>query len=440
MGEFLKAFVTFAAKGVEEVLAAGKATEQTTSGGAGKADVTFAAKGVSEVTAAADQIHAKTDRLKDAGKVEFKASGVDKVEGAANTIKQRLATIAQGGDFTRMLSGGVEHAFKEAGEAAGGMLAGGIGSALGGVLAGGVGGIIAGLIPGVGEMFKHHGEVAESKAKLQDRAESPEDAAKWMHIREEGYGRWKRTAAGPEGFNKGLDIFQREKLSPEQAEKSMNEIMVLAANSGKSPETMAEDYAKMLAQGSGRSRAAFAKSDDLIIDQIRKMVPGYEKGDAGETRLVADMTSGKISTATVQEAVHRAAVERPTLAGAGAEQRSTGAKWLPDMGDMREVGRDIYNLRVSTKGATPLNGAPGLEPVAPDAPWTNVPETMTGHESRQYGFTSLAGLAEKMQTEASGTENDAQERSAGYLETIVNQGVKIQPGTPGAAQPVAVVH
>src|SRR5580704_3302478 len=99
-----------------------------------KAYVTFAAKDHEAVMATAKKVEDAIKSVSGSAKIKFEASGIEKVEGAVSGLKQKFAQLAQGGDLTRLISGSIEESFRMAGDTAGAAMGGAIGAGIGGFI------------------------------------------------------------------------------------------------------------------------------------------------------------------------------------------------------------------------------------------------------------------------------------------------------------------
>jgi hypothetical protein len=367
-----------------------------------------------------------------AGEVKFTASGMDKVEGAVTSIKQKLSQLAQGGDLTRMLSSSIEQAFREAGAGAGEALAGGIGGTVGSVLAGAIGGVIASAIPGLGAGLKQMADESEQEGQMAARAPTPEEAERWDKVRARGYSNWVMAKYGPDTFNSMMGKFQRAGMSPEDAEKEGNQLMTVGQNTGVDPDSLAQDVINVKTRGSGRAGAALIHAVPEFEKKLRQMMNeaggNYGQGDEESARLEDDVRSKRISSKTVLEAVRRSAIDPEMVRG--AEAANNPNSWAGVFRDLFRGGQHMFShpIEALTPGAEPHTntlGLPGMEQGS-TGPWQNTSEAIRG----QYAFTSLSGLAEKMQQEASGG-GDVQEQQLNVLQEIRDK----LPGTPDKPHP-----
>ena len=380
----------------------------------------FVAKGHEEVIDRAKSIESKLAGINTAksAEVKFTASGVDKVEGAVSSIKQRLATLAQGGDLARMLSTGIEQALREAGEGAGTALAGGLGGALGASLAGAFGGLVVSAVPGLSGFLKHLGEENDTEASVLSGAVGPEEREKYDRILARERVQWGGVGPGASAYEKKLNKFQDINYSPEKAEEALNRLGVISAGGGGNFEDMADKYAAMEKSHSPRARLALAQSSPAIMERLREMFPKYAAGGDDEQGLVPAIQRGEIGTKDMEEATRRAAENQRV------KQRYEDAKGTlnPMRGSFwSKAGAEIWNFVTHPIDTFSKEGKGGqqLVGVGPDGtesqPWAAHPEL--AHQQKEYSFTSLSGLAEKMQQEAGGG-GDVQDQQLTTLQQI----------------------
>jgi hypothetical protein len=406
--------------------------------------VEFIVKGQDAVMAAGKSIETK---LKDmAGPklstITFTAVGTDKITAAVSTIKQKLAGLAApGGDFVSMLAGGLGEAFTKAGEQAGGAIAGGLGSSLGGALSGAIGGLVVSAIPGLSEIIRGAMERNEEHGALLAGALAPEERRQYEEIEAREKKNWFASKGGFSGYGKGLQAFQDVNLSPEQAEAAMNQLMVLSEGGGLKGgvEGAAESYARMLAGKDPRHRVGLVRSSPVIMDALREMLPQYNAPGMEET-LLENLSKGHIGSQDVAEAVRRAALN-PRIVQRANEAKdvdTTGPlsaqNWRSTYRGIMQWGSDpgaalkdwLTSMPGTARSGPSVAELPGMGTVGNEA-WQAHPE-MGGRG--EYQFVSLAGLAEKMQQEASGGLADMAARQLTVLEKIAaNTAPKEQPST-----------
>lgn len=438
---FLEAFVQFSAKGMETVLSAADKIQEKIKSTSGNAGVEFKSTGAEKVQADATHIKGLLGELIGRGEVKFTASGLNSVEGAINTIKQRLAGVAQGGDLTRMLSGGIAEAFQAAGTQAGGLLVSGMGAAIGGAMGGAIGAMLgntlSSLPSAIGGGVKFVLDTHESQGQLRAGAKTSEEADQWDEVRQRMSDTWGGSKLGVPEVMQGLDTFEIAGVSPEAAEKALNRIMTLRVAGA---EVNPEAYARMLAGHSPRQRMAAVRSSVPVMNALREMFPEYAKGDE-EQGLLPAVSSGKIGTADIEEAYHRASLN-PQLAGRAQSVTGAGNISAFSRSNTERFGRMFTNPEeskmdwltfpfgsmVKTLMSPGISDLSGMESAA-QGPWSAHPELSS---SKEYSFTSLAGLAEKMQQEASGG-GDVQDQQLNELRQIKeNTKSKIEPEPAGS--------
>jgi hypothetical protein len=210
----------------------------------------------------------------------------------------------------------------------------------------------------------------------------------------------------------------------------MNQLMTLSEGGGLKGgvEGSAESYARMLAGRDPRHRAALARSSPVIMDALREMFPQY--GAMGEEEgLMPALTSGKIGTKDVAEAVRRAALN-PRVVQRADEAKNVDTSGPFSAQNFRSTYRGImqwgsdpggaFKDWVTTMPGTARNSPsvttlPGMGDVGNES-WQAHPEP--GRRAGEYQFTSLAGLAEKMQQEASGAGGDPAVEQVSLLKQI----------------------
>jgi hypothetical protein len=447
-----------------------------------EAFVEFIARGHETVIDQAKQIESKlaginTGKL---GEVKFTASGADKVEGAVSSIKQKLTMLAQGGDITRMLSSSIEDAFKTAGEGVGGALASTMGGLIGGAIGASIGAQLSGLVMKIPETIGKEVEVSREAAILSDRSLSPEEAEQWKATTGPARAFWSGSPIDKDSYEKGLRIFQTTGPAPsspaeaqakiKEAEAAMNQIMALGTGA---PEQMgdvegfARRYARMLTTHRGREKRAML-SDPLVMDAVQKRFSSYTTEQIEAAAALDDNKAGALTTRDISEAIGEAARDPRVIKGVESKMKENrwqryrethqlyqGENQL-DMDEVQYVNQlkrggkesmspTMYPMNVlkpeqiekldklaAAQGTADkpadLSVLPGLNGAAPPAEHA----LSGGKGMEEFAFTSLSGLAEKMQQEAAGGMGDIQDRQLAALEKIAANTAK-ESKTPDAA-------
>jgi len=417
---------------------------------------TFKVKGQQDVMAKAKEIEKAIAGIQGVGEIKMKVSGVEKVEGAVNSLKQKFAQLAQGGDLTRMLSGSIEEAFKTAGEGTMG-LAGGL-----------VGGMFGGLIGGMAANFA--GEAAKSLLALPQKLEqqnfnrqledwrhgeeNPNEPAKLRKSLDLGanqsqFETWRNTALGYTAVHAGSEKLRAENnLSRDSAIDLTNQLGAITERQGGNAEeftSMVNQYSTMRQLGDLTRLPMFIRQHAEINKEMRaywERAHGGAKGEAGDVGYEKFLQSGKIGPSLMDAAIAEAGRKSAHALEIDKASRahipwwnSYGPNWGSNPQDYAKY-QQSRGLGVPGPKAT-IGGEPISMYSAGFGEGTGIPSGLerAGGKNKEYGFTSIAGLAEKMQEAASG-ESDASERSATALETIVRDGVKINdPRHPGTPEP-----
>lgn len=431
--------------------------------------VQFVAKGQQDVIAQGKQIENVLANIDGVKKVEFKVGGVDKVEGAVNSLKQKFAQLAQGGDLTRMLSGSVEDAMKSAGDSVGTLLASGIGAAVGGALGGILGAQIGNLVSAVPALAARTIDTERDAKAQAEHSVTPEEAEARMGILHAGRLAWsqytvgKDKRSGADVFEAGLNEMQMQGEAPANAEEAkkraeksyerMNQLMALSAGDAiGDPVEMARQIGQLETTHSHRAKVALGRNG-FIAAALEEKYKGRTPEDIQAAIAKSDTTQGAI---TSEELLNVLATKTQDprvqnfLKAKGEEGRLAHAQeggsqfWMNSNQTSREEQWYLRNRRMglAPEEANTALGWTGHYKVLQDEqvkrleqiqsatkninalPGMDVSQ-MPGHElagatSKEYGFTSLAGLTEKMQQQAGKSEGED------YMKKIYDDGIKIR--------------
>jgi hypothetical protein len=315
---------------------------------------------------------------------------------------------------------------------------------------GGITAAIGSVIPVIGHLISAGVETAEGKAILAARALNDKEREQIEEAERRSATKTSGLPGGAEAFRAGRGQMVSANVPIEKAEKAMNQIMQLIAGTGHGdPNAMAYAYARMETTHGPRERSAFAKNPE-IEDALKNMFPQY-KQPGMEQHLDEAISKGRIGTADMEEALRRASTE-PRVSQVAEAQKNSPAG----------VGRSLWETAKESISGGPVaygksvregmkqsfsnwfggsTKPPGLETGGETgAPWQAHPERMAGQN--EYQFTSLVGLAEKMQQEASGGGADVPSQQLTVLQQIEkNTTPKDQDTSPmGHAHAPPLVH
>lgn len=360
-----------------------------------------------------------------------------RMESEAEETKRRggttpLEMFGHGTGLRRVVATALSDAF---GDAPWAQMAAGVGGILAGSVLLRLGWGIGNLIMNIPKALEKGGEMRYQEGMVSAGATAPGEGAEYAAIEKRERRLWSRSGVDFKGYGNALMMAQQYRMKPLFAEQAINQMALLGVAGGLDPKDIGESssaYIKMLARHDASSRGAVVGSNRFIADEIRNMNRAMF-GRLSDAKLAEMATEGIIGTEDVTRAVFAASRnpivrQRASYAmgmnyqGAllpGSQQfspqqiRAAEYEW----GLMR-AGRPWQSIKAGAErelGINPVNSVmdmPGLSGAAPGGPWQMHPE----YRGRQYEFTSLADLAERMQTQAAGM--DIAEESNDYLRTI----------------------
>lgn len=444
-----------------------------------QAFIEFVAKDHERVLETANKIEQSLQKLDGTAKIKFEASGVEKVKGATDSLREKFIELGRSGDIARSLSASVEEGLKMGAENAGDILGAGVGAALGGAFGGIIGaqlGNLIGALPGlIGDKLQMY---RDAQAQAQHSL-TPDEADARMEILRQGRAGWSQYQVGKDKKN-AADVFedilgrmQMEGAAPatpeeakrraEEAFRRANTIVALAAGGMiGDPEQLAESIGQLEATHSHRAKMALGRNE-FIASALEEKYKGYTPEQIQTAISLRDNQPGAITSSELLSILSEKAQDprvKNFLAAKGEENRfahftetSYAVPWATPNQltsderyylSARHAGKDVDTAKASFWTGKPYLSDEQLQRMeqilAAEKDIFKLPGLLGGESGaahalgtgEQYGFTSLAGLAEKMQQEASGQAADAQERSATALEKIVTEGIKINSDrTPG---------